>query len=782
MFLFITLRSLEMSDPLLDREFHIASSCHFYKHLSNETLAVLDQGDWGIEDQTGLNISVSVIDDTCYHTHADLSPRFRLDMSFNFQTNHSDPWIASNFSSGTVYAGIIGAQWNNISIAGIAPNVSMSCLATGTDPEQWRSRMIQALDYHNQNVRIKLIGRRTGLECLSTCEHEPEDDELNSILSRSPASLVYVSSAGADAAKYGNTNFFQVRRNPRVTVVSDINQRGAGSVWNSLGTATLLCAHAGGSSSLFDGKYLFPGLSVLDVRPENNYELVSGDPVGLGAASVAGIAALMLEKNGNLTWRDVQLILAITARRTDFSHPSWVKNAAGYWYSDVYGFGRPSARDAVFMTTLWPLLETQIMDEVVVNETNKIRGMRHQMVEVELNLTSSVEMIEYVTLSLEISDLDYRFLKVLLVSAAGTTAVVKRYSSSVALPTSCEYTIRNFMGESANGVWKLQLVCDHPNCDGVLSGVTLRVFGTKRLFESNQRQGNNPHVQYWEDNTNVSIESEIIECGEPVNVTITSELDDSPLTLLLGDEGRTSRWPLLKTVVNPSHVKTVTIPCHYHTNSRLKLIVDATNSETDVRTGESNVFTVKNTKTPWVIEDPSPYQVMRMTDNGINIPISVVMDFSVYPDGAPLQNVHVTLYDMDNKTVVGEHVCSPDNISITYTANETCEHCLISVTPVWTPLDTMTCVEMIQPIAIIREDDTDPGIWTVPLDLTCPTPPGIRTGDPTPEPKKRNELPGLLVGVFFFISFGLFVALYFFCNRKTVQRESTSKSLLGFDD
>jgi subtilisin-like proprotein convertase family protein len=87
---------------------------------------------------------------------------------------------------------------------------------------------------------------------------------------------------------------------------------------------------------------------------------------------VAGVVALMLEANRNLTWRDVKHILAETSDEINFDpilasidHPLgydlhnydydflWVENKAGYEFSNWYGFGRVNAKKAVEMAATW---------------------------------------------------------------------------------------------------------------------------------------------------------------------------------------------------------------------------------------------------------------------------------------------------------------------------------------------------------------------------------------------------------------------------------------------
>jgi hypothetical protein len=71
---------------------------------------------------------------------------------------------------------------------------------------------------------------------------------------------------------------------------------------------------------------------------------------------VSGVIALMLEARQDLGWRDVQGILAKTARKvTDDPDNDWVTNAAGINHSYFYGFGVIDAHAAVTMAKDWEL-------------------------------------------------------------------------------------------------------------------------------------------------------------------------------------------------------------------------------------------------------------------------------------------------------------------------------------------------------------------------------------------------------------------------------------------
>ena len=90
-------------------------------------------------------------------------------------------------------------------------------------------------------------------------------------------------------------------------------------------------------------------------NPDCNY--TSGfNGTSSAAPTVAGVIALMLEANPNLTWRDVKHILAQTSDKTDAERSydqqgvnqySWIENSAGYKHHKWYGFGKIDAAEAV---------------------------------------------------------------------------------------------------------------------------------------------------------------------------------------------------------------------------------------------------------------------------------------------------------------------------------------------------------------------------------------------------------------------------------------------------
>jgi subtilisin family serine protease len=163
--------------------------------------------------------------------------------------------------------------------------------------------------------------------------------------------------------------------------VAAVDNNGVVTEYSTRGANLLISTPGGvGDPRLQNGN----GIVAVDrVGPANGYndqDSPAGDYTGFNGTSAAapvlsGIVALMLEANPRLGYRDVQEILAYTARQVDFgagtgdaatmNRTPWVgtqagnANGGGLKFSTDYGFGLADAGAAVRLAETWTAQKTE---------------------------------------------------------------------------------------------------------------------------------------------------------------------------------------------------------------------------------------------------------------------------------------------------------------------------------------------------------------------------------------------------------------------------------------
>jgi subtilisin-like proprotein convertase family protein len=202
---------------------------------------------------------------------------------------------------------------------------------------------------------------------------------------------------------------------------------------------------------------------------------------GTSAATpmVSGVAALVLEANPNLSYRDVKYILATTATRNHPNQPAvtladgrtlvpgWTVNAANRAYSNWYGFGVVNAARAVQVAetfqSLGPLLDTGWR---TTTRTVAIGNTSAAAARLTFQLANGARNIESVQLGFRVNHSNTRQLQFVLVSPSGTRSVVQPAFTAIGSGTNgVQRNFTNwdllssnaFLDESATGTWTLEV-------------------------------------------------------------------------------------------------------------------------------------------------------------------------------------------------------------------------------------------------------------------------------------------------------------------------------------
>jgi kexin len=213
---------------------------------------------------------------------------------------------------------------------------------------------------------------------------------------------------------------------------------------------------------------------------------------GTSAATpeAAGAVALLLEANPALTWRDVRLILASTARKNDPSHADWVTNGGGYKVNHDYGYGSIDATAAVRAAQTWQNMAPQQTSTQAAAIANGLVMTDNGAATVStLALTGSgIGKIEFVDVNLTTDHPDVGDLEIILTSPAGTAStlsVVHACKDSTEAPVTCgdamangiRFGVARLMGEAADGTWTLSVRDGKEGNTGTLSAWGIKVYG-----------------------------------------------------------------------------------------------------------------------------------------------------------------------------------------------------------------------------------------------------------------------------------------------------------------
>lgn len=233
----------------------------------------------------------------------------------------------------------------------------------------------------------------------------------------------------------------------------------------------------------------------------SDYSSMQG--TSFAAPIVSGIVALMLEANPNLGYRDVQQILALSARKINDPTTEWQDNhrygwnGGGMHTSHDYGFGLVDARAAVRLAETW-MTQSTAANEYVYSASS---GPVGKTLAAGATLTSSLTMqgglnIEHVEVDFDADVGRLGDLALKLISPDGTESVLLDRPGKVpeGMPGasaddtgsqrsgSFRYSFMSThdLGERSQGNWTLQMTDASTGLPATLNDWSLRLYGSKR--------------------------------------------------------------------------------------------------------------------------------------------------------------------------------------------------------------------------------------------------------------------------------------------------------------
>lgn len=359
------------SDTLFGQQWHLENRASGYR-LAGPDLNV--RAAWPIT--RGEGVLVAVADDGFQLDHPELANRARGAPHYNFYRNIFNGGPASSSAShATAVAGLIAAESDNLrGVTGVAPRSQLASWVIfgtsffGGDAIASDEELMDMFQYATDRVAVQnhswgsTSKVQLGLDALS-------DAGVSSaiIRGRNGKGVVLVRAGGNEREDLTNANDDGFANDPRVIAVAAVRKDGRACTYSSPGACVLVAAPSGDVADTdADGVPDAEDPNAPDVLTTDrtgtagqNASSVTGDYAGFNGTSasspqIAGVAALILGANPNLTYRDVQQILIHSSRHFDFDDPGVRLNGAGFRVSHNVGFGVPDAGFAVRLARSWP--------------------------------------------------------------------------------------------------------------------------------------------------------------------------------------------------------------------------------------------------------------------------------------------------------------------------------------------------------------------------------------------------------------------------------------------
>uniref|UniRef100_A0A182T364 furin n=1 Tax=Anopheles maculatus TaxID=74869 RepID=A0A182T364_9DIPT len=139
------------------------------------------------------------------------------------------------------------------------------------------------------------------------------------------------------------------------------------------------------------------------------------------APLAAGIAALVLEANRNLTWRDLQHIVVRTAKPANLIDPNWSVNGVGRRVSHSFGYGLMDAAAMVRLARTWKTVPEQQVCEINARHLDKQIPPRTKVtMQLIVEHCMGVNYLEHVQAKITLTSQRRGDIKIFLTSPSGT--------------------------------------------------------------------------------------------------------------------------------------------------------------------------------------------------------------------------------------------------------------------------------------------------------------------------------------------------------------------------
>jgi Ca2+-binding RTX toxin-like protein len=461
------------------------------------------------DEYSGVGVKVAVFDQGIDPLHPDLNGNLLTDLGVRASTLTAGgaPLLATD-KHGTAVAGVIAAERDGDGIVGVAHAADLVSIYSPLALNGLASQIASAYSYAViADVLNDSWGFANGFASGTTWAFY--DNFQSATFSAAGAALanlaangrnglgtVVVQSAGNSFSVGDDTNLHNFQNSQYIITVAATDYDGDVTSYSSPGASILIAAPGGGGSDEIDLSNILTTdrIDSAGYGPSNYYTITG---TSFSAPIISGVVALMLEANPKLGYRDVQEILAYSARMTSTADNDWQYNGASNWnggglHYDALehnlGFGLVDAHAAVRLAETWSASSHTFANrqQVSVSHSPGIvipdNTGSSAFDSVYVDQTIDVERVE---VTLNVTHPFIGDLSVLLISPSGTTSFMLWRPQQNALSAygtgqnNINFTFDTVLnwGESSIGTWGLGIFDNAYGDIGTFDSWSLNLIG-----------------------------------------------------------------------------------------------------------------------------------------------------------------------------------------------------------------------------------------------------------------------------------------------------------------
>lgn len=321
---------LDIGDPIFKNQWHLYNPVEL-GHDVNVT-------DVWLSGITGFNTTVAIVDDGLDMDSGDLRDNYFADGSWDYNDHRPEPKpMLSDDTHGTRCAGEVAAGRNSFCGVGVAYDAKiagiriLSKLISDADEAE-------ALNYAYQKNQIYSCswGPLDNGQTMDAPDVLIKRSMLNAVQKgRQGKGNIYVFAAGNGAHQGDNCNFDGYTNSIYSITVGAVSRKGKHPYYGEKCCAQLVVTYSSGSG--------LPGDSIHTTDVGANKCTTSHGGTSAAAPLAAGIFALVLNVNPDLTWRDMQTLAwqnAVKVPIEDANEDDWQKTFNGKEFSHTFGYGK----------------------------------------------------------------------------------------------------------------------------------------------------------------------------------------------------------------------------------------------------------------------------------------------------------------------------------------------------------------------------------------------------------------------------------------------------------